>query len=385
MSRFVLNQTHPLIPRSQNYVLERKIISIHSNDRDISKWPKANHFEIELPEDITNVQSMRLVEITLPNNHYVFTNAYQNTKLSFDISGVGSSVLAKPGPYTITISEGSYTPDQLAQEIATKMNQAVSNNISQFWNDIVCTYNSVTNTFWFGVKGKFSGYFHLLFGQKIHYDIPCDQPVVWDHYSKWGLPAYLGYCKQTYVATIRDASGEYLDASGGMIFAYETEPWIFPRPGATGAGTRVLVVDISGGTDASGGNCCQLDIDGERAIYMEIEKYNSMDELTPWSKNTMGMFNNDYSGKVNSAFAKIPVGLSKAFTLYGDNKNFYLMNSTTFSPPIDRIKRLRFTFRFHDGRLVEFKCVPFNFSLEINMLRDEQLRRMNVRIPASFV
>ena len=134
MSRFVLNQTHPLIPRSQNYVLERKIISIHSNDRDISKWPKANHFEIELPEDITNVQSMRLVEITLPNNHYVFTNAYQNTKLSFDISGVWLpnpplaplAPIAGAGPYTITISEGSYTADQLAIEIATKMNQAVS-------------------------------------------------------------------------------------------------------------------------------------------------------------------------------------------------------------------------------------------------------------------
>ena len=394
MSRFVLNQTHPLIPRSQNYVLERKIISIHSNDRDISKWPKANHFEIELPEDITNVQSMRLVEITLPNNHYVFTNAYQNTKLSFDISGVWLpnpplaplAPIAGAGPYTITISEGSYTADQLAIEIATKMNQAVSEKLGALWDGIVCTYNSVTNTFWFGVKGKFVpgnpavSYFHLLFGQKIPYDIPCDQPVVWDHYSKWGLPAYLGYCKQTYVATPRDASGEYLDASGGMIFAYETEPWI-----SSAGNLPVLVVDISGGTDASGGNCCQLDIDGERAIYMEIEKYNSMDELTPWSKNTMGMFNNDYSGKVNSAFAKIPVGLSKAFTLYGDNKNFYLMNSTTFSPPIDRIKRLRFTFRFHDGRLVEFKCVPFNFSLEINMLRDEQLRRMNVRIPASFV
>ena len=40
MSRFVLNQTHPLIPREQNYVLDRKIITIHSNDRDISKWPK---------------------------------------------------------------------------------------------------------------------------------------------------------------------------------------------------------------------------------------------------------------------------------------------------------------------------------------------------------
>ena len=390
MSRFVLNQTHPLIPREQNYVLDRKIITIHSNDRDISKWPKANHFEIELPEDITNVQSMRLVEITLPNNHYVFTNAYQNTKLSFDISGIilpgppALSFIAKNGPYTITISEGSYTPDQLAQEIATKMNQAVNEKSGGFWDGIVCTYNSVTNTFWFAVKYakvKKPVYFHLLFGQKIPYDIPCDQPVVWDNYSKWGLPAYLGYCKQTYVATQRDASGEFLDLSGGMMFAYETEPWILPAsPRST-----VLVVDISGGTDASGGNCCQMDIDGERAIYMEIEKYNSMDELVPWPGNTAGMFNNDYSGKVNSAFAKIPIGLSKAFSLYGDNKNFYLMNSTTFSPPIDRIKRLRFTFRFHDGRRVEFKCVPFNFSLEINMLRDEQPRRMNVRIPASFV
>ena len=117
MSRFVLNQTHPLIPREQNYVLERKIISIHSNDRDISKWPKANNFEIDLPEDITNVQSMRLVEITMPNSHYVFTNAYQNTKFTFNFSN-GS--LGSPYYLTITIDEGSYTTDQLAQEIATK-------------------------------------------------------------------------------------------------------------------------------------------------------------------------------------------------------------------------------------------------------------------------
>jgi len=390
MSRFVLNQTHPLIPREQNYVLDRKIITIHSNDRDISKWPKANHFEIELPEDITNVQSIRLVEITLPNSHYVFTNAYQNTKLSFDISGIygGGGFGAINGPYIIEISEGSYTADQLAIEIATKMNQVVSQDRKKFFQDFKCKYNPVTNTFWFGIghantrqKWGPEWHFHLTFDRKLPYDIPCDQPVVWDHYSKWGLPAYLGYCKQTYVATIRDASGEFLDPSGGMMFEFEESPWLTPYDSCG----NVIVVDISGGTDASGGNCCQMDIFGEQAIYMEIEKYNSMDELVPWPGNTAGMFNNDYSGKVNSAFAKIPIGLSNAFSLYGDSKNFYLMNATTFSPPIDRIKRLRFTFRFHDGRRVEFKCVPFNFSLEINMLRDEQPRRMNVRIPASFV
>ena len=124
MSHFTLNENHPLIPREQNYVLERKIITVHSIDRDISKWPKGNHFEIDLPEDITNVQSMRLVEITIPNSHYVFTNAYQNTKLIFHLGS--SDARSFNDTYIIIISEGSYTADQLAFEIATKMNHAIA-------------------------------------------------------------------------------------------------------------------------------------------------------------------------------------------------------------------------------------------------------------------
>ena len=46
----------------------------------------ANHFEIDLPETLTNVQSMRLVEIELPANQYVFSNNHQNTKLEFYIT-----------------------------------------------------------------------------------------------------------------------------------------------------------------------------------------------------------------------------------------------------------------------------------------------------------
>ena len=120
MSQFVLNKNHPLIPREQNFVLFRKIISIHSFDRDINKWPKANHFEIDLPEDLTKVQSIRLVQITIPNNQYVFTNSYQNIKFNFTLThGAVTSA-----PITITIEEGSYTAEQLAIEIATKMNKA---------------------------------------------------------------------------------------------------------------------------------------------------------------------------------------------------------------------------------------------------------------------
>ena len=385
MSQFVLNKNHPLIPREHNYVLERKILTVHSVDRDISKWPKGNYFEIDLPEDFTNVQSMRLVQITLPNSHYVFTNDYQNTKLEFSI--VGDTHPYK-GPYSITISEGSYTAEELAIEIANKMNQAVSYthglNPPYHYIGFICKYNAVTNTFWFGNNGKMGdGHnFSLEFHNQISYDLPCTQPEVWGHYSNWGLPAYLGYCRKQYKSSVRDASAEYINTTGGFGFAYEDadKPWLPP-----GGVSWVHVVDISGGTDSADGNCCQLNIHGETSIYMEIERYNSMDELVPWAVNTMGSYNNDYSGKVNSAFAKIPIGMAHAFALYGDSKNFFLMNSTTFTPPLERINRLRFKFRFHDGRLVDFKCVPFDFSLEINMLRDQPAKKMNVRVPASFI
>ena len=127
MSNFNVQQTHPIIPREQTYVLFQKIISFHSYDRDICKWPKSNHFEIDLPQSLVNIQSMRLVQITLPNNQYVFTNAYQNTKLQFQVSVGSITTQHLPAPYTITISEGTYTNLQLVQEIENKMNNAVAN------------------------------------------------------------------------------------------------------------------------------------------------------------------------------------------------------------------------------------------------------------------
>ena len=364
MSQFILNDNHPLIPREQNYVLEQKIISIHSYDRDISKWPNANHFEIELPENLTNVQSMRLAEITLPHNHYVFTNAYQNIKLIFSVEGPVQNTTK----LTITISEGSYTAEQLAIEVATKMNIAVAATILSPYNHFICAYNSVTNTFWFGND---QDAFALYFNENPDYTIPCGQPEVWNHYTKWGLPAYLGYSKKKYISHT-DASGA-TDPSGGFGFDYENTQWL---PSLNDA-SNVHYVDISAGI-------CNVNIFGENIIYMEIEKYNSINELEPFSENTIGLYNNDYAGKINSAFAKIPIGLSNSFSLYGDNKHYFIINVSQFSPPIDRITRLKFTFRFHDGRRVDFKCLPFNFSLQVNMLRDEQRRKMNVRVPQFF-
>ena len=63
MSQFNVQQQHPLIPREQTYVLDRKLsFRIHSFDRDIKKWPNSNYFAIELTfhRSLQKIQSMRL-------------------------------------------------------------------------------------------------------------------------------------------------------------------------------------------------------------------------------------------------------------------------------------------------------------------------------------
>ena len=58
------------------YSYENKVVSIHSYDRDNSKWPNSNNFEITLPQSIKNIESIRLIDISLPTNYYTFTYIY---------------------------------------------------------------------------------------------------------------------------------------------------------------------------------------------------------------------------------------------------------------------------------------------------------------------
>ena len=90
MSRLTYNvsNSNPLIPRQQTYMLDRKLVTIHSEDRDIKKYPESNRFSIQLPVTLENVQSVRLVECTFPINYYVFSRQYQNTKLTFTIDSI---------------------------------------------------------------------------------------------------------------------------------------------------------------------------------------------------------------------------------------------------------------------------------------------------------
>ena len=82
-NNFMLHTSQPLIKPENTFVLDRKLISIHSVDRDYQKWPNSNQFGIDLGVAFSNVQSMRLVNFAVPTNNYTFSTAYQNTKMSF--------------------------------------------------------------------------------------------------------------------------------------------------------------------------------------------------------------------------------------------------------------------------------------------------------------
>jgi len=398
MSRFNVNQTHPLIPRQQNYVLEKKLISFHSEDRDIKQWPKTNIFQIELPESLSQVQSMRLVSVSLPSNQYVFSNKYQNTKFSFSIDLQGEIQ-----EHIVEISEGSYTPDELALEIANIMNFKIVEKNASTYSQIStqeffrCKYNKIKNTFWFGLLGHTNTptptpnqtvirKFSLNFQKKMSYIVDCNSTEVWENYAKWGLPFYLGYEKKKYISTPTPSNPYFNGRVQGDAFGFSYEikdtgssdqasgHWL-SQPDT--ADSDNLIVDISK-------NPCTMNILGEDWIYMEVEKHNTIDEIRPYSTNTSGWFNNDYNGKVNSAFAKIPVENNAFSSGFVKNRNI-LSNVSFYTPPLARVKRFKFKFRYHDGRLVDFKCMPISFVIEFNVLRDEQVKTMNVIVPPSYM
>jgi hypothetical protein len=415
---YQLDTNHPLTRRDQYYTLDRKLLTVHSDDRDICKWPRSNHFEIELPETMNNVQSMRLVECSLPTNYYTFSNDYQNTRFVFTITENDPEADWRQPPYTahnwpllsgpsfeVVIGEGFYCPEELACELEAKMNKAVTEFLrkkaqpqpnTHTYTNFRVHYDKVAQKYYFGniVDG-----FQLKFGYRIMYDVQCPlTPNVWEQYTKWGLPSYLGFEKENYNSrpyptradSVTGKPDVVLDPSGMTAFwtCCHNPVWLPPKYQPTitpGAPTP----NPTGQYDVSGvvqfvEAPLTMKILGERVIYMEVDKYNNYVELDPYSKSTNSMYNNDYRGRNNSAFAKIPITTLPYGETF-DSRNGFLQNIVTFEPPIERISRLKFTFRYHDGRLVDFQDFPFNFTIAFNRIQNEIPRQYCIRVPPTFI
>lgn len=345
---------HNLIDQTPTFYCDKHLVSIHSNDRDVSKWPTASQFEIALPREMRNVETVRLSEISLPVVYNVFSIARQNVKMRFEVNGI---------VYTIAIQEGNYTQNQLAQEIANRMNVAAYGSATHRFR---VAYGEIGRTIVFGNdRDAFQLQFDAMDG------LYAVDKGIGTRYADWGLGANLGFNKETYVAN------------------HITEDPHFHHLGKHGDDTRWFAVESGGGyvvTAPYPANCR-----GDDVMYMEIDRLNSMDELISYPDTSINtgysVRNNQHAtvshvaGRSNSCFAKIPLtGLEMNQTI--DSKNINLSNVTQYNPPIERIVKLKFRFRTHDGELVEFGNCPINFSLEFHCIRNEIRRENSVRKPS---
>jgi len=329
------------IQTNSNYVVFKKILSVHSEDRDITKWPNSNFFEITSPVEYKNVVSLRLSDIEIPSTYYVFSSFNQNIKLTFKLipihtlgSGMspttfdywdyatGLQLLQSP-PFTITITEGTYTPEQMATELTTLFNSAIADYISptsySFFNIV---YNTITHKFTF--SNNRDG-FNLIFTSPEVYD-HCLTSSYYDNYTNWGLGSYLGFNKKLYVSNAQNT---------------------------------IMSENAS-------------DIYGDRYIYMELDYCNSIDEIAPYAEKSNASYNPKYSGKHNASFAKIPLFLPGQL-LYS-SKETYLSNIFFSDPPLERIQKFKFKLRYHDGRMVYFHNSNYTFTIEITTLKADTIK-----------
>jgi hypothetical protein len=309
-----MNHHHPLIKTSHNFVLDRKVLFIDSNDRDIERWPSASEFEINCPQNYNNVESLRLSSINLPNFFYNISEQLRTNKMIIEFNGA---------PHVITLEDGYYNYTQLQIALETELQAIQSESVFEV------SYNSITRKFTFLND---SNQFIFRFDLPNSYD--CSKTNyktdVYAQHSNWGLGYILGFDKKKYTSN---------QSSLNIVS---------PNPS---------------------------DLEDNKCIYIELEKYNKCDEIKPFLYYN---YNNANSGIVNSAFAKIPI------YPFQDNKGLvndgYFENISYYQPPIDKIAKFKLKFRYHNGMLVDFHNFNISLSLEINQIRNE-MNNYEVRSP----
>ena len=300
-----------------------RVVTIHSEDRDITKYPDPSMFEIELPSTLKNILSIELFDIDLPIFYYNVSNYLNNSKFWVSIPLYFSE------PIEVVIPDARYNYTLLAQELTTQINDATTKELFRkgIYVDPTTKYTDFTvtcksNQRRFSIENS-QNEFIMYFSKKSAYNDECTLQTYSEQISKnLGLPLTIGFTKETYKS------------------AYDTEN-----------NKYILVAPKTS------------DLDANKTVYMEIDKFDWFDEAVPYSKNTLSLFNNDYNGTVNSCFAKLT--LSETRRYIPTNKFIRVLTQVE-----ERISRLRFKFRYHNGMLVDFLNQEFNFSLKFECRYD---------------
>ena len=323
--------THQLIERKQNFTLDRKVLSVDTNDRDINKWPNPCEFEVSCPQSYNNIESIRLLNIQTPNKFYNISEYLQNNKFIVNIND---------GDHIITLDDGFYSIDNLVTSL--------NNDLSVNSINIKVKHNEVNNKIYFGHDN--SGFSLIFNSNDLSYNncYNSNYNNIYKQHSKWGLGAILGFNKDTVTSKQESTKNN---------FKYDNTKWVLNDDN--------IIEPFKA-----------VDLDEYQNIYIEIDKLNKSDEIKPY---IVDKINNTNSGIMNSFFAKVPI-LKNEQNQSINTKDFCIEDVSYFQPPLENINKLKIKIRYHNGLLVDLQNYNISMTFEINQIRNE-IKDYNVRTP----
>lgn len=401
-SRYNLQNNHPLIPNANTYICQKKYVSINSQDRDCVKYASSAMFEIELPQDYVNVQTVRLSSWSFPANYNVFSNATFNLTFIFKIVdaynpgdhglsdllliAIYAALSSEKYEFTflIEIEPGFYNPTQMATELTNKMNESVTNRLTVYftehpefnyalalfkgYSDFVVVYNSVTQKLVFGNKN--SGFTFPNDSEDYQKAEVAERAACRSaqrntpSFTNWGMPAYIGFTRCPVFSLVGYNANQYRFYYGNVLSFGDNGVWITPS-NLPGAYVHYIKAPL------------KINFMGPAYIYMELDgqpSLNCLDETSSYNLSTFTTQTNQTNGVVNSAFAKIAVPTTPISQWYDDDMVPYKW----FDPPAERIRRLKFKLRYHDGQIVDFGSFDWSILLEFTMLTNQIERSSSV-------
>ena len=409
MSKFNTFTNHPLIPNSQEFMVIRKYVSIHSEDRDILKYPNSSEFEIELPQDYLNVLSVRLESWSFPSNYSTFSKLNNNVVMEFQIinsyepqdpnsfqyaiyQALQSNIQKK---YSITIEDGFYNPEQMTTELTNKFNEVVTKYINDYFvnNDLssyintfklaggytefVIVYNIVGQKIWFGNK---SSQFILsnIDNNSSNVLNSNDQIVPNPNYtstsSKTHLPDYTNWGLASYLGLLRTSLSSVTSTTlprfyYGDVFPGDNGYWITPNASLVNSKVYYAVAPN------------KINLVGPSYCYVDLFNLNNIDETNPYNLSNFTLHTNETNSRVNSSFAKIAIPSTPNSVWFDNNSKSYKI----YNPPAERIRKIKLRIRYHNGQLVNFGNSNYSFMLEFTLYNAQQSKKYNNYIPENNI
>ena len=420
---FNTNTTHPLIPNSQEYIYYKKYVSIHSEDRNILKFPNSSEFEIELPEDLLNVVALRLVQWTFPSNYNTFSLLSGNITMTFKINnpynpnenGVTDVLQQKIFEYLflnqdeffqIVIEEGFYNPQQMVTELTNKFNTSVTIKLTTYFtgkiNDTTLTpeekneykealvllnifgynnfnivYNNVSQKIWFGnvCDGFILTNETQILRSNLVNNVNCTTKQTNPDFTDWGLPGNLGLTRcntesvngatSSTIAEISYYNGNIVPRFYfGDVYPGDSGYWLVPKTNLPGSSVNWVEANY------------KINLMGPAFIYMELEGQNCIDETQPYNVSEFTIKTNGTNGIVNSSFAKMSVPTTPIAQWFDRDSLPYKF----YYPPAERMRRFKFRIRYHNGELVNFGVFNYTFVIEFTLQLPQILRNSKSQV-----